>query len=512
MTKKIIFILTLFLTKLVIANDVKINSVPTLIDADPVMKHVYIDFDLSWNNSWRNSTNYDAVWIFVKYKKNNGPWEHAYLDTDNSNYIIMNENGTGSDFEVGINNIAGNDRGIGVFVYRAANGTGNIDWENVHLKWNYGENNVNNEDSITIQVYVIEMVHVPEGSFWVGDGASFSRFHAGNNQSNPFQITNNPVTFGNTASNLWALGAWDSPTGTLNSLYPTGYNGFYCMKYSITQKQYVDFLNSLNRTQQNVRTATVLDASVTSVQNIYVMSASSSPLYRNGIRCNNILVIDEPIEFYCDLNNNGIKNENDDGQHIACNYLSWADGAAYAAWAGLRPMTETEYEKACRGDASAVAGEYAWGTTNITGATTINNSGMPNETANTGANCVFNNATGVQGPMRVGGFATGSSTREAAGATVYGIMEMSGNLWERTVSLGSAVGRSFTGINGDGSLSIQGIADVLNWPPANAIGSGLRGNHWKGTSINAKISARDNANYETSLRNEMFGFRAVRGQ
>jgi len=33
----------------------------------------------------------------------------------------------------------------------------------------------------------------------------------------------------------------------------------------------------------------------------------------------------------------------------ACNLLSWWDGAKFAAWAGLRPMSELEYEKACRG-------------------------------------------------------------------------------------------------------------------------------------------------------------------
>jgi len=512
MKNKLILILIIFLAKINFANDVKFNSVPSLFGADPILKYVYIDFDLSWDNSWRNSTNYDAVWVFVKYRRNNGPWEHAYLDTNDGNYIVMNENGTAAEFDVGINNISGNNRGIGVFISRSMNGTGSIDWENVRLKWNYGENGVSNQDSITIQVFAIEMVYVPQGSFWIGDGSSFSRFHVGNNQNNPFQITASSISFGNTASGLWASGAWDSPTGTLNSSYPTGYSAFYCMKYSITQQQYVDFLNTLNRTQQNLRTATDLNPAVTSVLNIFVMSASATPLYRNGIRCNNTLIANEPVEFYCDLNNNGIKNENNDGQHIACNYLSWADGVAYAAWAGLRPMTETEYEKACRGTATAVAGEYAWGNTNINGATSISNSAMPNEGANAGANCVYNNAAGVQGPMRVGVFATATSSREASGATVYGIMEMSGNLWERTVSLGSAVGRTFTGINGYGSINAQGNADVTDWPPANAIGTGLRGNHWKGTAINAKISARDNGNYETALRNEMFGFRAVRTQ
>jgi len=494
-----------------VASGVTISTQPVLINADPVTKTAHIDFNMSWQNSWRNSTNYDAIWLFVKYKTNNGLWQHAYLDINAASHIVMNENGVGAQFEMGINSISGTDRGIGVFVKRVSNGSGSIDWENVQLKWNYGENGVNNHDSVTVKVFAIEMVYVPQGSFWLGDGASFSRFHAGNNQSNSFQVTNAPIQFGNASSQLWALGAWDAPTGTLSTTYPTGYNAFYSMKYGITQWQYVDFLNMLSRMQQNERTASDLSPAVTSVANVFVMSSTAIPSYRNGIRCSQTISANEPIVFYCDLNNNGIMNENEDGQHIACNYLSWADGVAYAAWAGLRPFTETEYEKASRGTLNPVAGEYAWGTTGISGATSITNSGAPNELANTGANCAYNNAGGVQGPMRVGVFATASTNRQASGATYYGIMEMSGNLWERVISLGSASGRNFNGENGNGILSTNGNASVNTWPGTNAVGSGLRGNHWKGTSFNATISARDNGSYETAIRNEMFGFRAVRG-
>lgn len=506
----IVLFFLIWLPKAIFSNNLTITSPPALTNPSPVDKHVFINFSLSWENSWRNSTNYDAVWVFVKYRTNNGPWEQAYLDTDASDYIVMDENGTGAQFEPGVNNISGQNRAVGVYLFRSSNGQGDINWQNILLKWNYGENGVNNHDSVTVQVFAIEMVKVPEGAFKVGDGSSFSRFHAGNSQTTPFQITGNAITFGTGSGNLWALGAWDSPTGTLNTNYPTGYNAFYCMKYNITQKQYVDFLNCLTRTQQNTRTATDLSPTISTVTNVFVMSNTPAPSYRNGIRCPATIATNAPVTFYCDLNNNGVMNENNDGQDLACNYLSWADGAAYAAWAGLRPMTETEYEKACRGTATPVAGEYAWGTVNIAGATSITNSGSPNETANSGANCVFNNAANVQGPMRAGAFANATSNRENAGATAYGIMEMSGNLWERAVSLGSATGRNFAGTPGNGLLNASGDALNADWPQNTAIGSGLRGGHWKGTNINAKISARDNGNYETAIRNEMFGFRAVR--
>ncbi len=71
-----------------------------------------------------------------------------------------------------------------------------------------------------------------------------------------------------------------------------------------------------------------------------------------------------------------------DGQWIACDYLSWMDLCAYADWAGLRPMTELELEKACRGGGvSATAGDYPWGSTAAYTSTayTLSNAGAINE-------------------------------------------------------------------------------------------------------------------------------------
>jgi hypothetical protein len=48
-------------------------------------------------------------------------------------------------------------------------------------------------------------------------------------------------------------------------------------------------------------------------------------------------------------------------------WLSWDDGATFAAWAGLRPMTELEHEKALRGPRLPVPAEAAhsfWGGSN----------------------------------------------------------------------------------------------------------------------------------------------------
>ena len=98
------------------------------------------------------------------------------------------------------------------------------------------------------------------------------------------------------------------------------------MKYEISQAQYAAFLSTLTSTQ---------------VSNRY--SSSNYNSYRNMIT-------------------GTTGNYSSSLEDVACNYLTWMDGCAYADWAGLRPMTELEYEKACRGTSSPVAGEYAWGT------------------------------------------------------------------------------------------------------------------------------------------------------
>ena len=46
-------------------------------------------------------------------------------------------------------------------------------------------------------------------------------------------------------------------------------------------------------------------------------------------------------------------------------------------------------------------------------------------------------------------------------------MELSGNLWESTISIRNNVGAAFVGTAGDGPLSISsnaGFADQMSWP------------------------------------------------
>lgn len=297
-------------------------------------------------------------------------------------------------------------------------------------------------------------------------------------------------------------------TKSLGANFPKGHKAFYCMKSEISQQQYVNFLNTLTRAQQDARTATSLASGTTSVTNRYVMSNTSTISNRNGIRCDASIHTSNPITFYCDFNGNGTGGEAGDGLGIACNFLSWADGAAYMDWAGLRPMTELEFEKAARGSRANAISEYAWGSNSATAAATLNNSGANNETVSTG-NAIYGTSA-IGGPLRTGAFAQSGTGRAAAGGSLYGILDLSGNLEERAVCLGSDSGRVFTGVHGNGALAANGNADASNWPTFTGNGGGFRGGAWNTILDRLRTSDRMRANVVDATRAAGYGFRGVR--
>lgn len=329
---------------------------------------------------------------------------------------------------------------------------------------------------------------------------------------NESALTLGGSTAGNLISNTVKQSTVDdfnsNTTKSLGANFPKGHRAFYCMKSEISQQQYVNFLNTLTRAQQDARTATSLASGTTSVTNRYVMSNTSTLSNRNGIRCDASIHTSNPITFYCDFNGNGTGGESGDGLGIACNFLSWADGAAYMDWAGLRPMTELEFEKAARGPNGTLNNEYAWGSTSATPAATLNNSGANNEAVSTG-NAIYGTSA-IGGPLRTGAFAQSGTGRAAAGGSLYGILDLSGNLEERAVCLGSDSGRVFTGVHGNGALAATGNADASNWPTFTGNGGGFRGGAWNTVLALLRTSDRMRANVVDATRAAGYGFRGVR--
>lgn len=496
------------------ANNIVVSN-GTLAAINTTEGRANVRFSLMWENSWRIGNapnNWDAAWVFVKYKDNTGVWHHARLGSDAQHVSPLGATVTTGLLYPGTVYDAITNWGVGAFVYRSADGTGTFSVTNMELRWNYASNGIAYTDIAQVQVFALEMVLVPQGDFYLGSGGSESNCFKNGSTNDGLLITGEgEIAVGAATGHLnYVSAAWSGDaSGPVPSTFPKGWAGFYCMKHEVAQGDYVAFLNTLTRTQQNGRTATNLAAGVTSVTNRYVMSNTSSINAGNGIRCNGTIDGIAPINFYCDLNNNGTGNGTTDGQWVACNYLSWADLAAYLDWSGLRPMTELEYEKACRGAQTPVANEYAWGSTTITAVASATSPGRSNEASGTiGANAVYGSGSPA-GPRRVGLVATGGATRIQAGAGYHGALDLSGNIGELTVTVGNSQGRAYTGVHGNGSIDLSGIHDAGNWPTGGQ-GVGFRGGFWYFGPLYLTTSNRTYAAYGSSVRDTAGGGRGVR--
>lgn len=481
------------------ANDIRVTNL-TFNTLDTAEGHVRIRFDIEWKNSWRTSSapnNWDAAWVFVKVRPVGGTWRHARLHGD-AGHIA----GTGTPATIRTGLLtpanpfdAATNWGVGVFIYRSTDGTGTFTNTGVQLRWDYGWNGLDCDDIAEVKVFAIEMVHVPEGDFYVGSGGGETgRFRRGGTPTNlPFLVeTEGIIPIADNASSLWGSGPMSNWTtvgaaGNLPAAFPKGHRAYYSMKHHVSQQAYVNFLNTLTYAQQITRTA-VLPNSASGTG-----ALSATNLGRNGIDIRTPGVPSSvPAVYACNLTDDGVFDAPDDGQDIIHNYFSWADLAAYLDWSGLRPMTELEYEKSANGPLLPVNNAYAWGTTAVVNSTTtITNANTSSETANPGTARIVSQIDA--GPRRVGVFARpGNLARADAGAGYYGILDLSGSAWERVINV--ATGRSYTGVHGNGALSATGTHNVANWPTANnadiPTGTGLRGGQWGGSLADSRTADR----------------------
>jgi formylglycine-generating enzyme required for sulfatase activity len=371
------------------------------------------------------------------------------------------------------------------------------------------------------------MVNVPQGEFYVGDrNSAWGCFYDSVSSDNPFLI--------NTEDALYASGSYyremsygDDGEDVIAAGFPKGYRAFWMMKYEITQYQYAEFLNTLTPTQAQARTAEDLE---TMTEASYVMcdrTFSQGLLYRQGIIINP--QGDRRTDlFYCNLDADNNYNETNDGMGIACNYLSARDVFAYLDWAGLRPMTEFEFEKACRGSKYPVQGEYAWGSVSLTEIGGVVSGGTPDErtiNVESDGSCNWNSGTSdAGGPMRVGFAATANTNRVQAGCSYYGIMDLSGNVQEPYLGIYADPGDTdagysseFNGQNGDGVLAADGQHNVNNWPDPTGTNDYDRiigkGGHWADNEPELQVSRRYELNeYDdnTDGRNQYLGGRGGR--
>jgi hypothetical protein len=512
-----------------------------------------ITFDLAWDWSWRAAwevdaaqtggkeklklENWDAAWVFVKYRLPGGPWRHAMLAAEAAKHTVP----AGAALEVGKSNDG--KKGVGVFIHRAAAGQGPNDWKGVTLRWLLPAGADADEGGASefemhamkdkpadvatfdpakaeVKVLALEMVYVPQCAFWLGDGTTNTvagQFTAGPGHA-PFRVESEQAIKlgGDTAEYLNSHDAVgmdpsnmddfnrDQPA-TLPTAFPKGYAAFYCMKVEVTMAMYVEYLNMQPYARQAVSVTAKPSMPAGTVAMEDPTRAHHSP--RTGVLIQAPGTPDAmvPLQFTREtFVVSGTVTKPGTAAvfkttmpFVPCHYIPYQGAPGFAAWSGLRPMTELEYEKACRGPVKPVADEFPWGTTGITGIAektpvSPGNPTAPMPTGTTGiagknpaggkyALTNFNEETesvswvGEKGPdatrgnafladnngapgwpTRVGIFATPQSDRVTAGATYWGILDMAGSVPEKAVPIGEAACRGFSGNHGEGGAAPWG--------------------------------------------------------
>ena len=442
----------------------------------------------------------------------------------------------------------------GVFIHRVGTGRGTVNLTTVNLFWPYERQGFFRDDQLAVKVFAIEMVFIPEGHFYIGCSGTDASWAANSFTSNesklghPFRIDSEDAIELNESTDeteLWAVGmnsdaAWHTGVGVIPRSFPKGHRAFWVMKHEVTQEAYAEFLNTLNFVQQDAHTGSRNSAG-TSTRNLNEARVGNNPFnnLNNGLAVyrNHLVVtaigdvqrfgVNGRRNVSAGTNANGINNfsgvqerprydgQGDDlvgvdGQDLAMHFVSWFNLLAYAEFTGLRPMTEFEYEKICRGPIFPVAGEFAWGSVNLTLAhqtwmnivptwsswysdqlSPSNPSGHQARILNfnsgderfAGINSGSFNAAMLYGVLysgshyqvtlravhRVGCFADSATTRQAAGATFWGVMNMTDNVNEMVVNATHSSGFVFNGHHGTGNVRFDGgihEAPDRVWPTA----------------------------------------------
>ena len=135
------------------ANDITISNVQVSEKSSP-NQWLNINFDLSIDNSWRintNSSNWNAAWVFIKYKIGiDGEWHHATISTvDNEHFAPINTT------------VDATSDGKGVFIYDSRVNAGSdytFSRTGIKLRWNYGIDGIaDDEAQLYFKVFGIEV-------------------------------------------------------------------------------------------------------------------------------------------------------------------------------------------------------------------------------------------------------------------------------------------------------------------------------------------------------------------
>ena len=454
------------------ATDIRCSAPSLVRDGDA--RAVIVEVE--WRNAWRNERNHDAAWVCLRLTVEGRDAGPARLAPGSAIKTIVAGGVAGE--------VIVTSDGMGAFVRPAGSWRGDVGWS-VQLTLDESSAKFLDEHAgSTVSVLAIEMVYIPPGPFTLGDPgeesmgyAGFFRSDAEGRRAGLYHVPDeSDIPVGPAEGSLYynhsqRFSIYEGDRlGPVPAAFPKGTRAFYVMKYEITQGKYVTFLNSLSGSAQSSRT----------------LAGARGHAENRGT----------------------ITNEN--GSYVAgvpsrpANFVSWDDGCAFADWMGMRPMTELEYTKACRGPLGPKPNEYPWNTDSksellrvMTDSGDLARSGDADESRMSEAN------------------------RHQFGATYYWVMDMAGSVWERCVTIGHPKGRAFLGTHGDGKLSDSGFATNADWPAGDDEGGGYGyrgGGHYEKTrnfeprdfNPYSPIGWRRYGSWGGAPRSVAYGFRCVR--
>ena len=171
----IVFPLSLMANNIRVVGEVKV--LPSAISGGRMAS---FDVLIEWENSWRDEFNYDAAYLFLKYKYNatDEEWHHLYLG---DKVKISGADGIEYASKL-ISSTGGTNVNEGLMIWRKSKGFGKssvrltLDWDILS-----GDRKLSftdfNEGKVFLSAMAIEMVYVPRGAFRAGDSQRGTHFH-----------------------------------------------------------------------------------------------------------------------------------------------------------------------------------------------------------------------------------------------------------------------------------------------------------------------------------------------
>lgn len=278
--------------------------------------------------NFRNDLSHTAAWIFFKVRtEGSSEWQPVRLVADK----VMNPTGYGCEEAtppIDLMVPGGADGFTGLFLRLAdQNVETTLKAKGITAIWDFSANKgITKDTKVEIRVFAIRMMYIAKGPYYLGSGGreryGFYQYTDGKQDTLPFKVTGpGAIPTGKQAGRLWARGGEPEDGGEIPATYPNGYAAFYCATTPLEHGEFAAYLNALSPADQEKRF--VDDPAGTKDYQGLVSRIGEAPNYvfvQNGFR-----------------KGHGIWN------------LSYLDAALYTAWAGLRPMTELEFEKALRG-------------------------------------------------------------------------------------------------------------------------------------------------------------------